>query len=235
MRFAVALLAAFVLVGAAAPARAIRPKTPVRPTVAVLYFDYTGKDEELGTLRKGLAQMLISDLAGLDAIRLVERDRLEAVLAELELARQGRTLGKIDPATAAKVGKLLGARFLVLGGYFALKDTLRVDARVVDVETGRVIKSTGASGKLDDFLTVEQTVATALGEILAKQLKVAVAPAPRVPRPARLSARVAILYSRGLGEVDRGELAKAEETLKAVVKLQEDFKLAAVDLDKLMQ
>jgi TolB-like protein len=202
-----------------------------RPTVAVLYFDYAGKDEEMALLRKGLAQMLISDLSAIDSIRLVERDRLEEVLAELELGRSG----KIDPATAARVGKLLGARYMVLGGYFELRGALRVDARVVEVETGRVLQSVGVTGKPDDFLAVEQALATDLTSILARQLKTAAPAAPRVKRPARLSTRVAVLYSQALAQADRGQKEQARETLRSVVKQQEDFMLATMDLDKLMQ
>ncbi len=225
------LLALGLLVVMAAPARARAADT--RPTVAVLYFDYAGKDEELGLLRKGLAQMLISDLSSLEEVRLVERDRLEEILAELELGKSG----KIDPASAAKVGKLLGARYMVLGGYFDLRGALRVDARVVEVQTGRVLKSVGVTGKPDDFLGVEQKLAADLGEILVKQLP-SVKTEPRKARvkpPAKLSTKVAVLYSRGLAELDRGDKAAAKATLEAVVKQQEDFKLAAVDLDKLMQ
>jgi curli biogenesis system outer membrane secretion channel CsgG len=105
-----------------------------QPTVAVLYFDYQGKNEELSVLKKGIAQMLISDLSASAAFTVVERDRLEEVLAELKL---GQTKA-FDPASAAKIGELLGAKFLVLGGYFDVMGTLRVDARVVEVETGRV-------------------------------------------------------------------------------------------------
>src|SRR5437763_761500 len=69
------------LLAAAPPARA----TETKPTVAILYFDYSGKDEQLGVLRKGLAQMLISDLSSQEAVRIVERDRLEEILKELKL------------------------------------------------------------------------------------------------------------------------------------------------------
>ena len=73
------------------------------PTVAVLYFDYTGKDENLAVLKKGLAQMLITDLESrTDACAFVERDRLEDILAELKLGQSN----KVDKDTAAKVGKL---------------------------------------------------------------------------------------------------------------------------------
>jgi len=147
--------------------------------VAVLYFDYTGKDQELEVLRKGLAQMLISDLSGTDTIRVVERDRLEDILTELKL--QGS--GKIDPKSAAKLGKLLGAKYLVVGGYFDLQGALRVDARIVDVETGRVLKSFGTNGKPGDFLPVEQTMATNLGQWFSANLS-ASPPAPPGPPPA---------------------------------------------------
>src|SRR4051812_39755191 len=103
----------------------VRPAAAADPvTVAVLYFDYDGKDTELAVLRKGLAQMLISDLLGTPTIRVVERDRLQEVLDELKL----QATNKIEPATAVKAGKLLGARYLVLGGYFDVKQSFRADA-----------------------------------------------------------------------------------------------------------
>src|SRR5688572_12008201 len=80
-----------------------------KPTVAVLYFDYQGKDEQMGMLRKGLAQMLISDLSGSDRFQIVERDRLQEILEELKLVETKH----IDKSSAAKIGKLLGARYMV--------------------------------------------------------------------------------------------------------------------------
>jgi TolB-like protein len=226
------------LAAAAAMISALGPGAPVRadpkPTVAVLYFEYAGKDDDLAALRKGLAQMMISDLSALDTIQIVERDRLEEILAELKL---GQT-GKIDAATAAKAGKLLGARYMVLGGYFDLNGALRVDARVVEVETGKVVQSAGAAGEADDFLALEQKLVVAVGGILGKQLAIPPAktlPAPRVKPPARLARRTAVLYSRALNDIDAGNRSRAKDKLKQVVKEQADFKLAMVDLDKLMQ
>lgn len=229
-----------------------------RPTVAVLYFDYSGKDAEMEVLKKGLAQMLISDLSTLDQVRIVERNRLEEILAELKLAQSG----KMDPATAAKVGKLLGAKYMVLGGYFDLMKTLRADARVVEVETGKVIQSIGATGKPEDFLAVEQKLSEELSKILTTKTtafaagakaeatttepKPAVAknePKPtaegrkpeRVARPAQLKTATALRYSKALHAIDRGDKATAKKELAEVVKEQPDFKLAALDMDKLVQ
>src|SRR5215468_2522022 len=141
----------------ARPARAAAPGEA--PTAAVLYFDYDGKDAELALLRKGLAQMLISDLAGNESIRVVERERLQDVLAELKL----QASSKIDQASAVKAGKLLGARYLVLGAYFDVMKSFRADARIVDVETGQVLFSSGGTAKPDDVLLLEQKLAGDLG------------------------------------------------------------------------
>lgn len=213
-----------------APARRARAADDRRPTVAVLYFDYAGKDGELAVLRKGLAEMLISDLSALDGIRLVERDRLEEILGELKLQQST----KIDPATAARVGKLLGARYMVLGGYFELMHTLRADARVVEVETGRVLKSTGAQGKPDDFLAVEQQLSAELAKILTTKTSRMPA-APRVEPPARLATRTAVKYSRALDAKDHGDKTTAKKELQAVLQEQPDFKLATLDMDRLIQ
>ncbi len=213
-----------------------------RPTVAVLYFDYSGKDADMAVLKKGLAQMLISDLSALDGVRLVERDRLEEILAELKLAQSG----KIDPATAARVGKLLGARYMVLGGYFDLMDTLRADARVVEVETGKVVSSTGATGKPQDFLGVEQKLSDSIAKILQTRATAAAATAvadeaaaPKKAAPPRppvqLKVKTALRYSKALDAKDRGDKATAKKELAEVVKEQPDFRLAKLDIDKLIQ
>jgi TolB-like protein len=207
-----------------------RARADERPTVAVLYFDYAGKDDALGVLRKGLAQMMISDLSSLPEVRLVERTRLEEVLAELKLSQSG----KIDQASAARVGKLLGARYLVLGSYFDMLGVLRADARVVEVETGRVIRSVGANGKPDDFMALESSLVQSVGGVLGKELHApAPAPPPRVAPPAKLRTKTAVEYSRALAAKDRGDKREAKERLQAVVKEQPDFRLASLELENL--
>ncbi len=237
------LLAALALAGAPQVARA---KDAKPPTLAVLYFDYSGKDEELGLLRKGLAQMLLSDLSGAQGIRLVERERLEDVLSELKLGQKAA----FDAKTAAKVGKLLGAQHMVLGSYFSLGGVLRADARIVEVETGRVLRSAGANGKPDDFLSVEQKLKDAILDFIASGLPAAPAPAApekggegaegaarhaRVLPPAQLRVHTAVRYGKALEAADLGKKEEAKAELAAVLKEQPDFKLAALDLDKLMK
>lgn len=202
-------------------------------TVAVLYFDYDGKDADLGMLRKGLAQMLISDLVATPTIRVVERARLQEVIDELKL----QSTTKIDQATAVKAGKLLGARYLVIGGYFDVMKTFRVDARVVDVETGKVVFSSGSSGKPDDFGAVEQKLAGELNKYFATSLPPVKPQATRTPvkPPAALKAGTVIEYGKALEAIDSGDKKTAKARLEKVVKDQPDFQLAQLDVDKLMK
>lgn len=144
-------------------------------TVAVLYFTHSDMNPELAGLKVGLAQMLITDLTGTAGLEVVERERLQAILDELELGHEGFA----DPARAAKVGKLLGARYMVLGGYFQLASTLRIDARVVEVETSRILDSHGVNGSVAEFMGMEAELAA-----FARRTLIAGAPPPAAPTPA---------------------------------------------------
>ncbi len=228
MRFVVAVLLAclsFDATAAAAPA----------PTVAVLYFDYQGKNEEMSLLKKGLAQMIISDLSGNKAYQIVERDRLQEVIAELKLAKSKM----IDKKSAARIGKLLGARYMILGGYFDAFGTLRVDARVVETETGRVLKSVGANAKPEEFIQLESKLADDLEAILVSELKAPDNIKERKKRtkrrPKKLRTKTALRYAKALDAKDRGDKATAKKELQKVVKEQPDFQIAQVDLQSLMK
>lgn len=206
-------------------------------TVAILYFDYDGKDEELVTLRKGVAQMLITDLAGREGYTVVERARLQEALTELDLAKTQ----KIDPASALKVGKLLQARFVVVGGYFVMGGTLRLDARVYETETTATLKGIGANGKTDDFFALEQKLATDLDAVLTQAAtKAAVekkAEAGQLAKSAKgkVPLKVVASYAKALDAVDAKQPEKAKEGLAQLVKANPDFMLARLSLAEIAQ
>jgi TolB-like protein len=205
----------------------------VKPTVAVLYFDYGGKKADLEPLREGLAQMLITDLAELREIRVVERARLKAVLEEHNLAASG----KVDAASAARIGKLLGANELVLGSFFDLAGTLRVDARVVEVETGKIVRSVGVNGPAADFWTLERDLAAKLADTMRTALPTTfehAAVLPPKPRPPKMAAATAVTYGRALAAADAGKKGEARGLLTKVVEEAPAFTLAKHDLNALM-
>ena len=85
-------------------------------TVAISYFDNTSGLEQYNPLSKGLADMLITDLSNVKSIQIVEREKLESLLKEIDLGE-----GKfIDPNTAQKLGKGLGAGYMLTGSYLIM-------------------------------------------------------------------------------------------------------------------
>src|SRR5258708_20554014 len=97
-----ALAVGFALV--VAPARA----QDTRPGIAVLPFNNSGSfgqdKENFDALQKGIAGMLISELAANPAARVVEREQIQSVLYEHHLGPSGQ----VGPKTAASAGKLRG-------------------------------------------------------------------------------------------------------------------------------
>jgi TolB-like protein len=54
--------------------------------------------------------------------------------------------GPIDPKTAVQVGAWLGADAVVLGSFLRFGDVYRIDARMIDAETGEVLAADSESG-----------------------------------------------------------------------------------------
>jgi len=164
------LIAAACAVGLAAlPNRAEAQSS--RPTVAVLDFDYgTVQQWWSGNwdIGKGIADMLVDELVNDGSYRLIERKRLDAILAEQNFSNSDRA----DPSAAsvAQIGKALGVKYMVVGsitkfgtedskksvggggwggGRFGVgrvgtsqgKATVAITARIIDTTTGEIMAS----------------------------------------------------------------------------------------------
>ncbi len=121
-------------------------------TLAVLPLDKASASEEYAGLGKALAGMLVTDLSAVPGITLVERERLQALLDELEL-NKGEF---VDPKSAQKLGKGVGARFVLTGSFSVVGQQFVLDARVVSVESGQIYKAADAAGQITDFVSVEK-------------------------------------------------------------------------------
>ena len=225
-------LAAFVLASPASAAAQASASPDLRPTVAVMHFNNgaIGKaHEELDPLRVGVADLLISELSENSNIRVIERDQVKQLLDEQNLGSAAR----IDKETAVRVGKLLGVHHMIFGVFVTdQKGMMRLDARAVEVETGRIEHVERVSDRSDNFMAMVEK----LGDRLNAGMKLP--EMPKAVREARLEKQekvpfqVAMLYSRGLAEKDAGNNDKAVELFKAALA---KFPLAPAqrELDKL--
>jgi TolB-like protein len=204
-----------------------------RPGLAVLPFENGGSygqdKENFEALQKGIAGMLISELGRNPAVRVVDRAETQRLLDEQNLGRDGRA----DANTAAKIGKLVGAKYMIMGNFIDFYGKFRVDARIVNVETGEIIKVVTNDPKLqkrEELFRIIQSVA----EKLMAETKLPPLPAEigRASRARDVPTEALTYYSRALLYQDRGDNAKATEYYRRAIELFPDYTEAREGLKK---
>jgi TolB-like protein len=201
--------------------------TPGSPrTIAVMPLSFTGSDSTLRPLQRGMADLLVTDLARSAQLTVVERARLQALLGEMELQRAGAT----EAATNVRAGRLLQAGRLVQGSIAQQGNQIRVDAAVVDVPTTQVAGTANSDAALDQLFTLEKTLVLNLFRTLGVTLTAAEREAIE-QRPTR-SLQAFLAYSRGLGSEDAGRFDEAQRHYGEAVRLDPAFVKAG---DRLQQ
>jgi TolB-like protein len=158
----------------------------------------------------GLQQMLITELSLNSGLRLVERSRIREIIDELEL---GQT-GYVDPETTADVGRLVQARYMVVGSFIDADGTVRLDARIDDVETGEILVETAAKVQGDREKLLDMVVELGLKIVESADLP----PLPQRVVEERQAldypAEAIRLYSRALRREERGDREGMVELLR---------------------
>lgn len=139
-----------------------------QPTVAVMNFSTDGLTGDWwGQFQPGVAisDLVTDELVNAGNFNVVERARLGDTMQEHQLD----TSGAVDPETAVRAGRLVGAHYLiegnvlqfdetgssganagqvvggilggVAGGYHSTRVTLKVAVRIVDTQTGRIVQA----------------------------------------------------------------------------------------------
>jgi curli biogenesis system outer membrane secretion channel CsgG len=132
-----------------------------KPRIAVFGFENNTTSRIWGDrLGEAAADELITQLVKTGEFTVLERAQIEKILAE---AHAGQS-GAIDPATAASIGKILGAQLAVLGSITQFSVDQRsggigrlsasyaeaesmLDVRVVNVNTGEILAVSEGQGK----------------------------------------------------------------------------------------
>lgn len=123
-----------------------------RPIVAVLPFDNNSIGagrENFDGIGKGIQETLIADMAANAKVRLVDRERVQRILEEQNLVRSG----SVDPATAVRVGRILGAQYAIYGGFMSDgRGSMVLTAHSTDMETSALGNAVRVQRSTDDVL-----------------------------------------------------------------------------------
>ncbi len=190
-------------------------------TVAVLYFDNLSEDKKWEPLSKGIADMLITDMAKIKQLRVVERSQLEKIVKEIQL--QGTKY--FDQKTAQKLGSGLGASIVCTGSYMVLDD-ITMNVRIVDVGTGEILQAETVTGRKNDWLRLKAE----LFSKLLSGLKVK----PDVEKNGERAGNMTIddVVERGvvLAMIDQGLLQRAKMRVDSLKKYSKN-PMASIPMD----
>ena len=186
-------------------------------TVGVMPFVFSGSDTSLRPLERGFAELVATDLSRSAQITVVERDRLQALLAEMRIS-QAADSGSVRLGRILQAGRLVGGNILQLG-----TDQLRADAFLLNVQTAAT-QGTAATDQqpIDQVFTLEKNVVLRLFADMGVTLTTAERNAIE-QRPTR-SLAAFLAYSHGLEAQDGARFDEAARFYDNAFRLDPGFR-----------
>jgi curli biogenesis system outer membrane secretion channel CsgG len=189
---------------------------------------------------------LITELSKVQNITVVERDKIDDLRKEIEMQWKG---DGFDQQTVQKFGKLLGAQALCFGQFmdrpegwdsgggcsipfFTKKskgeDLIRVDARIVVVETGAILKAEEITGQKQELFKLIKLLGLKVADRLETNLGVKITPVDRKVIKAEdtvYSAVSVVKYEEAreqenTAKITMGDAQKLDDTLKEAKELE---------------
>ena len=191
-------------------------------TVAVCYYKDITQNGELQGFDKGLAAMVINDLSKIESLRVVERLRMQALLQEMKL---GQT-GIVDPDTAPRMGRLIGAENLVVG---TLAGGIQVSTTLASANTGSIKGTTTASVDKTAFFEIPKGIVLDTSKIMGIELTEQERRAIGTPQTKSYAA--ALHYGMALDAVDAGKWEEAKNLFSMALAADPQFELAKRGLE----
>lgn len=193
--------------------------SPPKPgTVAVFYFKDLSPDKRFRYLQKAMAEMIITDLAQVDSLQVLERMRVQFLLAEMQM---GQT-GIVEENTAPRAGRLLGTENLIVGSLEP--GSLAAKASVASTTTKDVVGAFSVTAEQEEFFVLEKEI---VYNIL-KVLSVTLTPEEKeqVEKYHTKNLQAVIYFGQGLDALDAGRWQDAQALFIKSNHEDPEFKLA---------
>ena len=222
----------WVIVGAVLLPGEIRGQA-ARSTIAVLPFENSGSygqdREAFDALEVGLPAILAATLAAHPAVAVVERGRLDQTLGQQKLAAARR----LDAGSATEIAKATGARYAVSGSFADFYGKFRINARVVDAQTGQILQVVSNDDpKLQDRAQLASIVQV-VAERIVGAMGLASYPPEVAARRRAVPTEALTDFSRGLMFENRGDRAKAAEAYQRALTSAPDLDEARSGLQRI--
>jgi len=179
-------------------------------TLAVMPFQISHPDTTLRPLERGLADLVITDLAKVRSgnLRIVERERMQAITDEIRL---GQT-GQVDQTTAVRAGKIIQAGRILNGALTGAGQTVAMSGVIANTSDASVAGSPTQDGTLNAIFTLEKNfVYSVLASIGRPRNTLTAAEQQAIDQAPTQSLQALLAYSRGLMAEDAGRFDEAAQ------------------------
>ena len=175
-----------------------------------------GLDQEsLNALGGGIAQILASELSLSPGGSAAPRSTTAGAISSQALPKSAR----IDAATAAKIGKTVGAKYVIMGNFVDYYGKFRLNVRVIDTQSGAIVKGfSNEDPKMQDRDQIYLIIQSIAQKIL-QELKLPPAPATTVVVPGA----AVIAFSLGIKAEDAGNKTQAASLYERALQIAPDF------------
>src|SRR5579862_6349207 len=140
--------------------------TPVRRSVAVLSFRNASGREDAAWISTAVSEMLSTELAVDNRLRLVSGEEI----AQIRLTAPWTSSDSLKSETTARLGTALNSDYLVTGTYAVVgkggNQKLRLDARLQEAGTGRILAEIAETGTESDLFPLVQHIGDHLRPLL---------------------------------------------------------------------
>jgi TolB-like protein len=185
-----------------------------------------GQDREnFEALQLAIPAMVASELSRHPSLRMVAG----SAVAEAWRGQDLSAPGSVDATTAARLGKQLGARYVISGAFIDHYGRFRIDARLIDAETGDILKVAGPAPDLRDRRQLYDMIRSVAANLVAgTQLSELPAGSPRT-----LPTEALTQFGRGLIHEGRNEADQARTFYQQALDLAPDYTEARNGLQRL--
>jgi DNA-binding winged helix-turn-helix (wHTH) protein/TolB-like protein/Tfp pilus assembly protein PilF len=218
------LLALLVLVSLQYWRAGRKPATNARKAVAVIEIENHSQDPALNWLGDGVVDLLTTDLAQASNLDVISSERVRDLIG-----REVKPGQALAASQAQAVAQKAGADLFISGGLLKMGQGLRLDLRVQDTASGKVLLAEKVEGESPQavFSMVDETTDRIVSRLT-----------PGEPRPGggRLTSNFAALhaYEEGVSDSNRSLDEQATASFQRAVALDPQFALAYSELAKVL-
>lgn len=136
-------------------------------SLAVMTFANVTQNESDDWLGVGIAETVTADLKNIEGLTVIGRERVFEVLRRLGVDKSK----EFDTVFTTQVGRDVGARWVITGGYQRVGEMVRITARFVDVESGEVVRTVKIDGEMSQIFELQDKIVDELSDGLEFSLR----------------------------------------------------------------